>query len=222
MYDQFIGFAFVMNLSSCVGISRRGLRRDTPRAHILVGVWLLLCIVSVAAIAIDERCSACQAVADSFYRRLVTERDSSPVDMRHRLDGQGKKYGKVIDYKVSELRVTELLDRLCEDMDHFAWASRPNQAGEENWKWRRVNGVQASEVIGLKHASTAESKTRSKELKNYCYGLIERTEDQLTDYLTSRTEHHEGLDEFLCGQIAKHCDGADTVPPTDSVPPDEL
>ena len=54
--------------------------------------------------------------------------------------------------------------------------------------------------------SGEESKTRRKELKNYCYSLVERTEDALSAYLSSGKEHHEGLDEFICDQLVKHCE----------------
>jgi len=37
-----------------------------------------------------------------------------------------------------------------------------------------------------------ESKTRRKELKAYCYSLIERTEEALSAYLSSGAKHHEG------------------------------
>jgi hypothetical protein len=38
------------------------------------------------------------------------------LDLRHRLDERGKRYGKVIEYRLSELRAVELLDGLCEEV----------------------------------------------------------------------------------------------------------
>jgi len=38
---------------------------------------------------------------------------------------------------VSELRVSELLDDLCEDMDDFDWAQRNSTDGTE-WAWVRT------------------------------------------------------------------------------------
>jgi hypothetical protein len=50
---------------------------------------------------------------------LASERPRNHLDMRHRLDSQGQREGKVIDYKVSELRVVELLDGLCTKMKEY-------------------------------------------------------------------------------------------------------
>lgn len=38
-------------------------------------------------------------VQDAFLGRLSTERIRNHLDMRHRLDKDGKRYGKVINYK---------------------------------------------------------------------------------------------------------------------------
>ena len=49
-----------------------------------------------------------------LQRRLDAEKPRNHLDLRHRLDERGKRYGKVIAYKLSELRAVELLDELCE------------------------------------------------------------------------------------------------------------
>lgn len=38
-------------------------------------------------------------VQDAFLGRLSSERVRNHLDMRHRLDKDGKRYGKVINYK---------------------------------------------------------------------------------------------------------------------------
>ncbi|KAG6783566.1 hypothetical protein POTOM_009222 [Populus tomentosa] len=60
--------------------------------------------------SIDEKCAACNAIA---------ERPRNHLDMRHRLDSKGQRKGKVIDYRVSELRVVKLLDGLCDKMEDY-------------------------------------------------------------------------------------------------------
>lgn len=49
-----------------------------------------------------------------LQRRLDAEKPRNHLDLRHRLDKHGKRYGRVIDYKLSELRAVELLEGLCE------------------------------------------------------------------------------------------------------------
>ena len=43
-------------------------------------------------------------------------------DMRHRLAADGSRYGKVIAYKMSELRMDALLTTLCdEELTQYQW-----------------------------------------------------------------------------------------------------
>eukprot|EP00879_Flechtneria_rotunda_P005224 GHRR01005507.1.p1 GENE.GHRR01005507.1~~GHRR01005507.1.p1 ORF type:complete len:301 (+),score=79.80 GHRR01005507.1:153-1055(+) len=69
--------------------------------------------------AIEAECSACEAVAAELQRRLDAETPRTHLDMRHRLDKDGNRYGKVINYKVSELRAVNLLDDLCSVMEQY-------------------------------------------------------------------------------------------------------
>jgi hypothetical protein len=58
----------------------------------------------------------------------------------------------------------------------------------------------------MKFAPQAESKDRKRQLKNYCYSLVERTEDDLAAYLASTQEHHEGVCPGLPRQfISSRC-----------------
>lgn len=48
--------------------------------------------------------------------------------MRHRLDKDGNRYGKVIDYKLSELRMDALLSSLCDvELKDYAWIESNEQ-----------------------------------------------------------------------------------------------
>lgn len=66
---------------------------------------LILCIVAVTGCAmagvgnIVAPCSACKAIATTLQDRIDNEPVRNHLDMRHRLDKDGKRYGKVIDYK---------------------------------------------------------------------------------------------------------------------------
>nr|CAD1840790.1 unnamed protein product [Ananas comosus var. bracteatus] len=51
--------------------------------------------------------------------------------MRHRLDSKGQHEGKVLDYRVSELRVVGLLDGLCEKMQDYTLEKL--ESGERAW-----------------------------------------------------------------------------------------
>lgn len=89
---------------------------DRPNTMRFQNVLLVVLIASVTTLAsaIDGKCSACVAVASSLQAALELERPRVHVDMRGRLDSKGKRYGKLIEYKVSELRFVELLEGLCD------------------------------------------------------------------------------------------------------------
>ncbi|MEW5300402.1 MAG: hypothetical protein WDW36_003335 [Sanguina aurantia] len=74
----------------------------------------------VPSLAIEAKCSACKAVAAELQRRISLEKPRNHLDMRHRLDSTGQRYGKVISYKVSELRAVELMDNLCSEMKDYS------------------------------------------------------------------------------------------------------
>lgn len=55
--------------------------------------------------------------------------------MRHRLDKDGKRYGKVLDYKLSELRVIHLLDGLCNAAKQYELVEESSAAGGGGQRW---------------------------------------------------------------------------------------
>ncbi|KAF6154344.1 hypothetical protein GIB67_026800 [Kingdonia uniflora] len=127
-------------------------KRRTVETPLLWIFTTLAIIVSVACI--DDKCLACNVVAEELEIGLSNEKPRNHLDMRHRLDSKGQRRGKVIDYRkilismirwqtsiyiicnihynklmanilelhstrISELRVVELLDGLCEKMEEY-------------------------------------------------------------------------------------------------------
>ncbi|GFH26453.1 uncharacterized protein LOC107419784 [Haematococcus lacustris] len=92
----------------------------------------LLALTVAASKRIDAPCSACRAIAQELQERLDNEPVRNHLDMRHRLDAQGNRQGRVIDYRMSELRAVELLDNLCTRMKQWTLVkiNTTNDAGE--------------------------------------------------------------------------------------------
>ena len=93
------------------------MEKERFRSMSVAALWLLvLAVASIFALsdAIDDKCAACRAVAGELEFELSKEKPRNHLDMRHRLDSKGQRQGKLIDYRVSELRVVELLDDLCD------------------------------------------------------------------------------------------------------------
>jgi hypothetical protein len=105
-------------------------RRATYRSAALL---LLAAILASAASAssIGDKCAACKAVAAELEIGISSEKPRNHLDLRNRLNSKGQREGKVIDYRVSELRVVELLDGLCDKMQDYTLQKL--ESGEKGW-----------------------------------------------------------------------------------------
>ncbi|XP_074563438.1 uncharacterized protein LOC141820056 [Curcuma longa] len=151
--------------------------------------------IFVSVTSIDDRCAACNAVAAEIEVGLSNEKPRNHIDMRHRLDSRGQREGKVIDYRVSELRVVELLDGLCEKMQDYTLEEL--DSGEQMWvKVRSWDSIE-----GDKQAARAYSK----QLSAFCGRLLEETEDELAEWIKKGSVQSSSVSQALCQDLSKHC-----------------
>ncbi|KAG6530234.1 protein canopy-1-like [Zingiber officinale] len=156
-------------------------------------VAFLAIFVSVASI--DDRCAACNVVAAEIEVVLSNEKPRNHLDMRHRLDSRGQREGKVIDYRVSELRVVELLDGLCEKMQDFTLEE--SDSGEQMWvKVRSWDSIEGDKQAALAY---------SKQLSSFCGRLLEDTEDELAEWIKKGFTQAGSVSKVLCQDLSKHC-----------------
>ncbi|XAR61525.1 hypothetical protein NMG60_11015975 [Bertholletia excelsa] len=153
----------------------------------------VLVILSIAA-GIDDKCGACNAVAEEIELGLSSEKPRNHLDMRHRLDSKGQREGKLIDYRVSELRVVELLDGLCEKMQDYTL--REIDSTKQEWvkvhDWDNITDKQ-------------EARAYSKVISTYCGRLLEETEDELADLIKKGSVEVGGVSKVLCEELSNHC-----------------
>ncbi|GLJ12738.1 hypothetical protein SUGI_0196900 [Cryptomeria japonica] len=160
-------------------------------------MFLILCLLRPIA-SVEDRCGACRAVAAELESALANEKPKNHLDMRHRLDSRGQREGKLIDYKVSELRVVELLDGLCERMKDYtldkATSSKGNWIKIEDWERAELN------------IEKQEAKAHSKDISSFCGRLLEKTEEELAEKIKSGTVSVDGVEDVLCRDLTKSCD----------------
>jgi uncharacterized membrane protein len=185
------------------------MRASAPRARsrslrarafaFALALALVVARASSIAEAIEAKCSACRAVGKSLAKALREDAESADgkvVDMRGRLDSRGRRYGKRISYKVSELRFVELLDGVCD---------KPSEVGkyqlhEETNRWR----IPPNPVKKIRHARGKQMKT---EILGYCHRVIEESEEALqAAVLEERLDAESNVEEFLCRNVSKACD----------------
>ena len=154
----------------------------------------------IGTLAIESKCTACAAVAAELGGALESERPRNHLDMRGRLDSKGQRYGKLIDYKVSELRFVELLENLCEDV--------ASSYGYTVGVWRK----------GPKPKG-AQGKAMRAELSGYCHRLVEEQEEALQAALYAGDLDPSTAEDVMCRQLApKDCDGVPRLNETESEP----
>eukprot|EP00250_Pteridium_aquilinum_P029737 c40038_g1_i1 orf=372-938(-) len=150
--------------------------------------------------AFSDKCAACQAVAAELELGMLNERPRNHLDMRHRLDSKGHREGKLIDYKVSELRVVELLDGLCSRMKDYTL----EMAGPDKGKWTK--SALADSIQDRRQADA-----HSKQMTTYCGRLLEETEEQLEERIKNGSITLGGVEKVLCWELAGECNSFSNV-----------
>ena len=156
-------------------------------------LFLLLIGIGISH-AVDDKCAACKAVAGELEIGLSKERPRNHLDMRHRLDSKGQRQGKLIDYRISELRVVELLDGLCDKMQDYTLKIFP-----DSHLWVKVGNW--DDLITNKQ----EARAYSKDISSYCGRLLEETEDELSELIRKGSVVVGGVTKVLCQDLSKHC-----------------
>ncbi|KAI5660895.1 hypothetical protein M9H77_20218 [Catharanthus roseus] len=148
-----------------------------------------------AVCSIDDKCSACNAIAEELERGLMKERPRNHLDMRHRLDSKGQREGKVIDYRVSELRVVELLDGLCDKMQDYTL----EKVDSETQVWIKVHNWDILKI------NKQVAKAYAKDISSFCGRLLEETEDELSELIKKGTVKVGDVNKVLCEDLSKYC-----------------
>ncbi|CAA6673455.1 unnamed protein product [Spirodela intermedia] len=155
---------------------------EKTRRMLSLAIWVFAVLAILGpATSVDDKCSACEAVAAEIERGLASERPRNHLDMRHRLDSRGQREGKVIDYKISELRVVDLLDGLCEKM--------------QDYTLKKVCCI----------VDKPEARAHSKIISSYCGRLIDETEDELAEKIKKGSVKAGEVSRVLCQELSKHC-----------------
>ena len=177
--------------------------RYTSVASLALVAVMSLCVVPTPTTAIDAKCSACEAVATELQEALERERPRNHLDMRGRLDSKGNRLGRMIDYKVSELRFVELLESLCPDVGDYS-LSEPKDGGPKVWsKDKRLGG--------------AKGKAQRAEIEGYCHRIVEEQEEALQGALYANELNSTNVEDLLCRKFTKECKGKKKkVPPPPS------
>ncbi|XP_051123863.1 uncharacterized protein LOC127246487 [Andrographis paniculata] len=165
------------------------------RFHLKSTLTIAIAVFAVTACGIDDKCGACNAIAEELERELLNEKPRNHLDMRHRLDSKGQREGKLIDYRISDLRVVELLDGLCENMQDYTF----EKVDSNRRVWIKVKSWDSLKI------SKQEAKAYSKDISTFCGRLLEETEDELSESIKKGSVKVGGVSKVLCQDLSTQC-----------------
>ncbi|CAH9078350.1 unnamed protein product [Cuscuta epithymum] len=163
---------------------------------LLISIAIVLASVRPFVHSIEHKCSACTAIAEELERGLMNEKPRNHLDMRYRLDSKGQRDGKLIDYRVSDLRVVELLDELCEKMQDYTL----EQVDSGTKLWIKVKNWDHQ-------TNKQEARVHSKSISSFCGRLLEDTEDELSELIKKGSIKVGSVAKILCEDLSKLCHG---------------
>jgi hypothetical protein len=174
--------------------------------RLLLWTQLALLLTLPTATGIVSQCSACEAVAEVLQKRIDEESDlrSLDVDLKGRIDPNGKRIGKRIPYKLSEMRVFDLLEDLCRDVKegYQLTPRKPKTWASTAWMEEPKRNAWKSDAK-LQHQHT--------QIGSYCDQLLDEHDEALTAALQAAAADDDEVPvpQLLCRQVAKQCAKAD-------------
>ncbi|KAF7077274.1 hypothetical protein CFC21_081843 [Triticum aestivum] len=184
---------------------RRAIHRRSGALLLLLAA-VFAAAAGASASAIGDKCAACKAVASELEIGISSEKPRNHLDLRNRLNSKGQREGKVIDYRVSELRIVELLDDLCDKMQDYTLQKL--ESGEKEW-------VKVPSWSSFQTDKKAAARAHSKNLSSYCGRLLEETEDELAEWIKTSSAESADVSQALCQDISKHCQSTSATAPVD-------
>lgn len=166
-------------------------------------VFTITFLVSTqAAQSSDLKCSACRAVAAHLAEKLDNEKPRNHIDVRHRLDQNGNRHGKVIDFKISELRAIELLDDLCNNDWVLGYQLHSKTNGDEKWI------LTTSETYG-EEIDESLLKAQQQRLRNACSDIMGQYEDDIAGAIRDGLLNSTNVEDVLCIEYGSYCQAQD-------------
>mmetsp|Transcript_765 Transcript_765/g.2048 ORF Transcript_765/g.2048 Transcript_765/m.2048 type:complete len:201 (-) Transcript_765:875-1477(-) len=154
-------------------------------AAVLVTAVLALAALAARVEAIEYKCSANLVIGEALWSRLEGEGSPKELDLTHRLNSKGERYGRKIAYKDSELRYLELLEDFCAKGSLPKALPLPVEGSDDadSTRWVPLTSP-ARRELGEKLFPRKEAKSEMETLLgNHCLGVVDDFEDEVTDLL---------------------------------------
>ena len=134
-------------------------------------------------------------------------------------DRRAGKAAKIIDYKMSELRVIEVMENVCPAMaDYGHFNTQPfqsviikkDQPKQGTPYFQRVNNAGGDTSItisgtGLSDLNSITGRQTRDELRRHCDAILENNEEDVTELIRGGLDEPETIGKRLCIDTASQC-----------------
>ena len=168
--------------------SKRNMRnRSSNKVLGALVACLALCTLTLVS-SIEYKCSANALIGKALWSKLKEENGRKELDLSHRLNSKGERYGRVIDFKDSEIRYLELLEDLCKKLPQ----ALPLPVGpEEQFERLKDGGIgwvfehmyKEKGVILDLYSHREAKKEMATLIGNHCAYLLDEYEEEVIEIL---------------------------------------
>jgi hypothetical protein len=137
-------------------------------------------IASGVALSRADKCAVCEATVRELIDDL-NDSKSQPqldLDLRGRLDPNGKRKGKVLPYHGSDLHMLELLEKVCDRLSDYS-----RSVSDDVVSLQRHNPRESGGSVTLSNVEV-DNKV-SEKFKQYCAELVGGNEDDITNLVSA-------------------------------------
>ncbi|XP_038608886.1 protein canopy homolog 2 [Tachyglossus aculeatus] len=154
----------------------------------------------------DLRCGACRALVDELEWEIARVDPRKTIQMgSFRINPDGSQSVVEVPYARSEAHLTELLERVCEQMKEYG--EQPDPGGQ------RKNYVRVAARPGPDPGPQLEGVRLdgdiASSLKFACESIVEEFEDELIEFFSHEAEN---VKDRLCSKRTDLCDHALHIP----------
>ncbi|CAB3386781.1 Hypothetical predicted protein [Cloeon dipterum] len=167
----------------------------------LILLCVLLPFVSSKASPKQLKCLVCKSLVEEIDKEVAKANPEHTIEVgSYRLDTNGDKRQRKIQYARSELHLSEVLDSVCDKFEDYVQAAYKTNHQPMIFKIVGDNGQMNPLMSEVDITPDADL---NKSLKFYCESLVSEHDEDILRLFAAETDN---LDVQLCSEHAKVCE----------------
>ena len=157
----------------------------------------------------ELKCSVCKGVITELRQTLLDETPKQNLDLRAHLSSDGKRKGKVVEWKASESRASDMLEEVCAGMKQYVLMEKDddnNRSGRRGYF--KPSGSQVNMLPYFKDIK--KTATTRQNMRIMCQAIVEEHEETLAGFLSQEPSRLRPID--FCMAQSYCVEGVDSAP----------